>query len=359
MVLTGSGTQALQLAMRLAGDAAVSATECVALPAYSCYDVISAAVGAGVRVTFYDIDPETLSPEEDSLRAAVSGGAKAIVAGNLYGFPVDWSLLRRIAEPSGALLIEDAAQGLGCTWDGVECGGLGDLSVLSFGRGKGWTGGAGGALLVRARPGVEAVNGAHSMVRDLTEPGVGDSARAFVVSLALWALGRPSIYGLPASIPGLKLGETVYKPPGAVSSIPGFAAAAALGGAEPSRAAAAARRTRAQAWDRLLDRPEDAVWRPCRPLGGGEAGYIRYPLVMGSSERREALLQRAGAAGVAPGYPRVLSELKASQRIHVGGNRSTTGAALLAQSLVTLPTHSRVHESDLTTVSNALAEQPD
>ncbi|MET0399208.1 MAG: DegT/DnrJ/EryC1/StrS family aminotransferase, partial [Longimicrobiaceae bacterium] len=145
--LCGSGTQALQLALvearRRGGDAPV------ALPAFSCYDVAAAAVGAGVRVALYDVDPGTLAPDPESLERVLAAGARTVVAGPLYGVPLEWDTLRGAAGRHGALLVEDAAQGHGASWHGRPLGSLGDLSVLSFGRGKGWTGGRGGALLAR------------------------------------------------------------------------------------------------------------------------------------------------------------------------------------------------------------------
>ena len=49
-ILYGSGTQALQVALRVAVD---SVGGDVALPAYSCFDVATAAVAARVPVRFY------------------------------------------------------------------------------------------------------------------------------------------------------------------------------------------------------------------------------------------------------------------------------------------------------------------
>src|SRR5688500_14956169 len=63
-VLTDSGTSALVLALRSVAPAGGE----VAFPAYGCIDLIAAAVRAGVRVALYDVDPETLSPDLDSVR---------------------------------------------------------------------------------------------------------------------------------------------------------------------------------------------------------------------------------------------------------------------------------------------------
>src|SRR5207302_331218 len=88
-VLCGTGTQALQLAI-LMGMRGASKGESVALPAFSCFDVASAALGADARITLYDVDPDTLSPDLDDLARAFSDGALIAVIAPLYGVPVDW-----------------------------------------------------------------------------------------------------------------------------------------------------------------------------------------------------------------------------------------------------------------------------
>src|SRR5262249_36974288 len=140
--LTSSGTSALQVAIRLARVRAGDGP--VALPAYGCYDIASAAVGADLPIALYDVDPATLSPDLDSLSAVLAGGARIVVVAPVAGMPVDWSGVEQCAGAFGAFLVEDAAQGHGAFLRGRPVGSLGPLSVLSFGRGKGWTGGAGG-----------------------------------------------------------------------------------------------------------------------------------------------------------------------------------------------------------------------
>src|SRR5204862_205553 len=103
-VLLGSGTQALELAIRVATR--VAGEQCaVALPAFSCYDVATAAVGARMRIALYDVDPGTLGPDLDSLAAALASGARIVVAAPLWGTPVDWGAVERCAAPFGAVVI--------------------------------------------------------------------------------------------------------------------------------------------------------------------------------------------------------------------------------------------------------------
>ena len=79
----------------------------------------------------------------ESLERALKRGAGVVVVAPLCGIPVDWDRVGRCLAPYGALAVEDAAQGHGAEWRGLPLGGLGTLSVLSFARGKGWTGGRG------------------------------------------------------------------------------------------------------------------------------------------------------------------------------------------------------------------------
>src|SRR5688572_8610754 len=123
-VLCGSGTQALQLALA-AAQRRLGPSASVALPAFTCYDVATAAIGGKHQVLLYDVDPASLSPDLASLRSALSLGARIVVAAPLYGIPVDWQAITRLADEFGALIIEDAAQGQGASYQGKPLGSLG------------------------------------------------------------------------------------------------------------------------------------------------------------------------------------------------------------------------------------------
>jgi perosamine synthetase len=353
VLLTSSGTQALQVALQLVTEARRDGRP-IALPAFGCYDLVTAAVGARTHVVFYDVDPTHLLPDPGSLRAALAIGVCAVVATPLYGFPLDWTWLRRECRDAGALLIEDSAQGLGSEWQGAEGGSFGDATVLSFGRGKGWSGAGGGALLVR-----------HDDLGHLVEavrpppPPPGASLRAFVASAALWALGRPSLYSLPGSLPFLHLGVTTYKDPSPVVGPSPFAAASALRQADLAVEAVETRRRWAVAWTRLVESENLlASIKPCRILAGGASGYLRFPVVANDRTVAEALLEAGRGAGVGPPYPRILPELEAAQRLAVHA-APMPGAVELARNLVTFPTHPRVQPQDLESMEGVLRRAAD
>lgn len=72
---------------------------------------------------------------------------KLVVSAELYGFPGRMDEIKKICEKHGALFIEDAAEAMGATIDGKQCGSFGDLSAISYNGNKIITGSAGGCLL--------------------------------------------------------------------------------------------------------------------------------------------------------------------------------------------------------------------
>lgn len=72
---------------------------------------------------------------------------KLVVSAELYGFPGRMDLIKKICEKHGALLIEDAAEAMGATINGKQCGSFGDYSAVSYNGNKIITGSAGGCLL--------------------------------------------------------------------------------------------------------------------------------------------------------------------------------------------------------------------
>jgi dTDP-4-amino-4,6-dideoxygalactose transaminase len=329
VLLTGSGTQALQVAIENAVHRIGAANQVVALPAFSCFDVASAAIGAGVSAALYDLDPATLGPDRDSLERVFAAGVRVAVIAPLYGMPVDWESLEALASRHGAILIEDSAQGHGATWRGEPLGAFGEISTLSFGRGKGWTGGGGGAVLVRRRASLDSTQVARC--------GIAKEGSTIAGLLAQWTLGRPAVYGIPHSIPALGLGETTFHPPVPPATMPRVAAAAVLRATAPSRKEAERRRENA-AW--FLERiPRSEEVRLIRALENATPGYLRLPLRISGGMSGFGQPSRALELGIAPSYPRTLVELAPSL---TGPERRWPGAEQLACDLVTLPTHSRL-----------------
>lgn len=334
VVLCDSGTSALVVALR----AAVPPGGSVAFPSYSCVDLAAAARYAGVRVRLYDLEPATLSADLDSLEAALRRGVDAVVAAHLYGFPVDVEGMRTLARAHGATFIEDAAQGAGGTLRGAPTGGLGDVSVLSFGRGKGTTSGRGGAVTTSAPHWAARLTQALAEMERVPNAGWGDLTRG----AAQWLLGRPALYGLPAAIPGLHLGEMVYHPAHEPRSISRAATALLRNALREDPHEIARRRANAATLAHAIGERRDA--RSIRPLPGAEPGYLRFPVI--DTGRRA----HAPALGITRGYPRALFEQPELRPSLHGGEPEPLGGRYLRESLFTLPVHGRMSARDLTRV---------
>jgi perosamine synthetase len=342
VALTDSGTAALVLALGIA----VRPGATVALPAYACVDLIAAAVRARLRVRLYDIDPRTLGPDLDSLRRALGRGAQVVVVAHLYGYAADIPSVRALADAAGAYVIEDAAQHAGGRLGGLVLGTFGPLTVLSFGRGKGTTGGRGGALLAtrgadeatvaRVADWAAHVGGAGETAR--APVGVGDLGRA----VAQWALGRPAVYGVPASMPGLRLGETVYRAAHEPHSLSRAAAALVEFSLARMDADRAARAHRAQWYVERLARSSPV--RLVQPIAGAEPGFLRLPVLTASSGG--GYLAAAPVLGIVRTYPRPLGEEPAIAAVLCAREPATPGAREICSSLLTLPTHDGVTDAD-------------
>ena len=342
VILTGSGTMALELALQVASAGRPGAA-CV-LPAYGCFDLATAAVGAGVPVRLYDLDPLTLAPDAASLERALTGGAAALVVVHLYGIPVPMDAMHAAAARAGAVLIEDSAQGAGGRWQGRPLGAHGAMGILSFGRGKGLTGGGGGALIVKSP--------------DLVPQAIERSRGAdFTSSLPLaakltaqWLLGRPSLYRLPASLPGLRLGDTVYHPP------------APLRDMSPASSRVVLRTLTFVATEVLRRRVHAGRLRTAAAGAPGlspvavpdpeQASWLRLPILTDAPAATVA--ERWSALGVQAGYPIALGKLRVLAG-RIDGSPDMPGAARLAGHLVTLPTHSLLSGRDLSELEDRLA----
>jgi perosamine synthetase len=349
VLLLGSGTEALQVAIRLALQRVERGAR-LALPAFSCYDLAAAAVGADVPVQFYDVDPHSLQPDPDSLALAMEAGARVAVVSPLYGYPVDWAALEFCAAEHGAVLIEDAAQGHAALWRGRFLGALGSISVLSFGRGKGWTGSSGGAVLLR---------GNGPLPPDIfgTAPGrPAPDLKIVIAAMLQWGVGRPELYALPAALPWLGLGTTRYRPPTAPRTMAAAAAALLWSTRQVAEKEVEQRVRNAQFLLRTI--ASSGRVRPIGVVPDGRPGFLRLPVRHQGGFHGLADPRRASRLGMAPGYPMTLPSIPALRAYRLDVKARYPGAEQLARELVTLPTHSRVTAGDRAQILELLGCAP-
>jgi len=141
-VAVSSGTAALHLAVLALG---IGEGDEVLVPAYTFPATANVVALAGARPVLVDVDPRTMNLDPARLADAVTPRTRAVLAVHLFGRPLPWEELEA-AVPDGVALIEDAAGALGARRRGRPCGSLGVAGCLSFHPRKIVTTGEGGAV---------------------------------------------------------------------------------------------------------------------------------------------------------------------------------------------------------------------
>lgn len=95
---------------------------------------------------FIDTDPASWNMDPVALEKAFEmyPEVKLVVSAELYGFSGNIRKIKEICEHHGALLIEDAAEAMGATWEDKQCGSFGDYAAISYNGNKIITGSSGG-----------------------------------------------------------------------------------------------------------------------------------------------------------------------------------------------------------------------
>ncbi len=157
-VALSSCTAALHLCVKLAGEKLYGkpaiGTGAVSNRRVFCSDMTFSAtlnpvVYEGGIPVFIDTDPDSWNMDPVALERAFEmyPEVKLVVCAELYGFSGNIRQIKEICEKHGALLIEDAAEAMGATWEGQQCGSFGDYAAISYNGNKIITGSSGGCLL--------------------------------------------------------------------------------------------------------------------------------------------------------------------------------------------------------------------
>ena len=128
-VAASSGSACLLLGLHACG---VRTGDEVIMPANIYAGVPEAALQLGAAPVLVDIDPRTYNIAVDQVEAALSPRTRAIAVQHSYGHAVDMDPLRRLAEPRGVRILEDAAHALGGRYKDRPTGALGDVGVFAF-----------------------------------------------------------------------------------------------------------------------------------------------------------------------------------------------------------------------------------
>lgn len=119
----------------------------IIIPSFTFYASASAAVFAGFKPVFCDVDPITFTIDPVSIEKKISKKTKAVMPVNIYGRAVTLNRVIDLCRRKGLKIIEDSAQAVGVYINNAHSGTLGDVGTLSFFADKTVTMGEGGAII--------------------------------------------------------------------------------------------------------------------------------------------------------------------------------------------------------------------
>jgi dTDP-4-amino-4,6-dideoxygalactose transaminase len=144
-LLTSSCTHALEMAAILTD---IQPGDEVIMPSYTFVSTANAFVLRGAKIIFTDIRPDTMNIDENKIEAAITSKTKAIVPVHYAGVSCEMDTINEIAHKNNLYVVEDAAQGMMCTYKEQPLGTLGDFGAFSFHETKNYTSGGEGGLLI-------------------------------------------------------------------------------------------------------------------------------------------------------------------------------------------------------------------
>ena len=141
--LVSSGTAALTVALASAG---IGAGDEVIMPTFTFVASFEAILSVGAVPVLVDID-DTLTLDPVAVANAITTKTKAIMPVHMCGSMANLRALKEICDKNNLILLEDACQAIGGTYEGKPLGSYGDLGCFSFDYVKTITCGEGGAVI--------------------------------------------------------------------------------------------------------------------------------------------------------------------------------------------------------------------
>lgn len=164
-----AGTAAIHLALILLG---VGQGDEVLCQSFTFSASANPITYVGATPVFVDSERDTYNMSPKHLQKAIvdriakGKKPKAIIPVHLYGMPARMQEIMAVANEYGIPVIEDAAEALGSTINGVACGTFGEIGILSFNGNKIITTSSGGALVSHNKAHVDKARFLSTQARD-------------------------------------------------------------------------------------------------------------------------------------------------------------------------------------------------
>lgn len=318
----------------------------VVLPAYTCPELISSILFSGITPVLVDFVENKPWICIDSLEKKINKNTIAVIGVDFLGIPERHQQIKEVTQLSGIPYIEDSAQYFPKEMSHSAWGG--DLVILSFGRGKPVSLLGGGAILVK--------NGDSTKYTFRTpwDERAAISDFLFRMKVHLYNLMlNPSLYWLPSSLSYLRLGETEFH---------------RLENIEPMRGMTQcllnANITEYQGRNISVQKSVGRIVSLCPDTsmvnlpvecGAENSALTRYPILLNNRYKAQKLFAKLSAAGLGASllYKEILPSINNIDGL-AGENETYPRALDFAKSLITLPVHQLVTESDLSNLDRIM-----
>jgi len=319
----------------------------VLLPAYTCPDVISAALYANVEAILIDFEQNSpwMSLEAIKQQVETNPSIIAIVGINFLGIHERLQALSNLIKNKNIILIEDSAQDFPCKPNGFSeyC----DFIISSFGKGKPLGLLGGGIVLTKN---TELQKQLPQKCLPIIDKTITSSNRLkYRLKLQLYnIIINPFFYYIFSSLPFIKLGETIFKKLEGIKPCPSYILDLVGYNYQKYR-----KRKSINLFyknmlaklnsDKIIDLTTTCDFNANKPL-------LRYPILITDNVMYKKLIQRLDNAnlGASIMYKTTLPNIEGiTHTMFENKCDDFKNAELFASQLITLPTHDDVSISDL------------
>ena len=128
-VATNNGTSALHTALHSIG---LKKDDEVITTPFTFVATANSILMAGAKPVFVDIDEKTYNLDPKKIQAAITTKTKALLVVNIYGQPVNYEEINKIAKKNKLIVVEDAAQSIDAEYKGKKSGSFADIACFSL-----------------------------------------------------------------------------------------------------------------------------------------------------------------------------------------------------------------------------------
>ena len=337
-----SGTAALALSVLISKKIKNISNPEVIIPAYTCPDLVAACAHAGVKCRLCDLDQNNTGYSLENLETLINDNTIAIIAINFLGIQERLFEISEMAKKNNVFLIEDNAQ-----WypelNHTESL-FGDFVCLSFGRGKPVSLLGGGCILIKNS--IAENQTIEDRIQTLAhQKNEQNNFIFFAKGIIYNCMINPYLYSLIKYIPGLKIGQTIYKPLTSTESMD--KTRESLLGINITKYTSTEPTAQLYLQTHLDNISDDIISLPNKFLGRTKR-LLRFPILMEDHVAREDIIDKFNTQGLGASrlYNHILPEIPGTQAYLLEYD-DLPNAADFANRLITLPVHNLVNKRHL------------